>query len=115
MPVPVGDILSASDRGRPIAITAVATPGTQIHAAGASGFEEVYLFVTNRSSSTATITVEWGGTADSDHLVASWAIPANTPPYPLAVGQRVRGGLVIAAFSDTASAMNITGWVNKVV
>lgn len=115
MPVPTGDILSASDRGRPIAITATATPGTQVHAAGLTGFEEVYLFATNRSPNTATITVEWGGTADADHIVESWAIPGNTPPYPIAVGQRIRGGLVIAVFSNTASAINITGWVNKVI
>lgn len=115
MAIFTGAILSGSTNGKPIPVAATSTPGTTIHTAGSSGFDEVFLFAANVTGSAVAITLEWGGTSDpSDLLVKSYSIPANSPPVPLALGQRLSGGLVIKAFAGTASALNITGWVNQV-
>lgn len=105
----------AAAGGRLISIGATATPGTVIHTAvtGTSGFDELYVYAANVTASSATLTVEWGGTGNpADHLVHQYTIPPNSPPLPIVTGQRVNGGLVIAAFSGTANAITISGAVN---
>ena len=115
MPVFTGAVLSGSTNGRPIPVAAVATPGTTIHTAGATGYEEIYLWASNVTAIAATLTVEWGGVADpGDHLVKAYTIAANSLPIPIALGQRIQGSVVIRAFSGTASAINIAGFVNRV-
>lgn len=109
--------LSGSTSGKPIPVAATATPGTTLHTAisGSTGFDEVYLWAANVTAATATLTVEWGGVTDpGNHLVKTYSIPANSGPVPIAVGQVMNGGLVIAAFSGTASAINIVGYVNRI-
>lgn len=111
-------LLSGSTSGREIPVAAVATAGTLIHTAiaGASSFDEVYLWASNVTGAAATLTVEWGGVTDpGDHMVKSYSIPANSAPIPIATGQVLNGGLVVRAFSGTASAINIGGYVNRIV
>jgi len=110
-------LLSGSTSGRNIPIAATATPGTAIHTAiaGAAAFDEVYLWAANVTAAAATLTIEWGGVTDQgDHMVKSFSIPANSPPIPLITGQVLNGGLLIKAFSGTASAINVTGYVNRI-
>jgi len=115
MAVYSGSVLSGSTNGRPIPVVAVATPGTTIHTTGAAGYEELFLFASNVTAVAATLTVEFGDVGDpDDHLVKAYSIPANSPPVPIAVGQRLSGGVAVKAFSGTASAINITGWANLV-
>lgn len=112
-----GGPLSGSTNGRPIPIAATSTPGTLLHTAisGTGAFDEVYLFASNVTAAAATLTVEFGGTSDpGDHLVKAYSIPANSLGIPIAVGQRVQGGVAIRAFSGTASAINVTGHYNRV-
>lgn len=111
-----GSVFSGSTNGRPIPIAATATPGTTIHVVGAAGYEEFYLWVSNVTAAAALLTVEFGGVGDpGDHLVKAYSIAANSLPIPIAIGQRVAGGVTIRAFCPTASALNATGYVNKVV
>lgn len=115
MAVYTGAVLSGSTNGRPIPVAAVATPGTSLHVAGASGFDEIYLWASNVTTAAATLTIEWGGTSNpADHLVKAYSVPPNSIPIPIALGQRVTGSVTIRAFSNTASAINITGYVNQV-
>jgi hypothetical protein len=110
-------LLSGSTSGKPIPVAAIATLGTAIHTAiaGAAAFDEVYLWASNVTALTATLTIEWGGaTNPGDHMVKAVSIPANSPPIPIATGQVLNGGLAITAFSGTASAINITGYVNRI-
>ena len=110
-------LLSASTDGIPIPVVATATPGTPLHVSvtGTVGFDEVYMWASNVTASSATLTVEWGGTSDPGaHLVKSFSIPAYSLPIPIALGQVVNNGVTIAAFSGTASAINITGFVNRI-
>lgn len=110
-------LLSGSTSGREIPVAATATPGTLIHAAvaGAAAWDEIYLWASNVTGTAATLTIEWGGVSNpGDHLVKSYSIPANSPPIPIATGQVLNGGLSVRAFSDTPSAINLGGFVNRI-
>jgi len=110
-------LLSGSTNGRAIPVAATATPGTAIHTAvaGTASFDELYLWASNVTGSTATLTLEWGGVTDpGDHMVKQYSIPANSAPIPIATGQVLQNSLNVKAFSGTASAINITGYVNRI-
>lgn len=110
-------LLSGSTSGQPIPVAATATPGTLLHTAvaGSAAFDEIYLWASNVTAVTATLTVEWGGVADpASHIVKAYSIAANSAPQAIAVGQAVNGGLAVRAFSGTASAINVTGFVNRI-
>ena len=109
--------LSGSTQGKPIPVAAIATPGTLIHTAiaGTSSYDEVYLLVANLTGAAVTLTLEWGGVTDPDHLlVKQVSIPANSGPIPIAVGQILHNALVVRAFASSASALTITGWINRI-
>jgi hypothetical protein len=118
MPAPAtGNVLSGSTNGLPIIVVATATAGTLIHTAvaGTSGFDAIWLFASNVTAAPATLTIEWGGVAaPGSHLVNTYYLSPNSPPVPIAVGQRLMNGLIVRAFSGTASAINITGWYTRI-
>jgi hypothetical protein len=106
-------MLSGSSNGLPIPVAATATPGTLVHTAiaGTTSRDEIYLWVSNVTGSTATLTLEWGGTtAPTNHLVTAMSVPPNSPPIPIAPGVALRNSLNVRAFSGTASALNLTGY-----
>ena len=110
-------ILSGSTSGRVIPVAATATPGTLIHTAiaGAAAYDEIYLWVSNVTGSAATLTLEFGGVTDpGDHAVKALSVPANSGPVAVLVGQVLNGGLVLRAFSGTASALNVFGFANRI-
>jgi hypothetical protein len=110
-------LLSGSTSGLPIPVAATVTPGTLLHTAvaGASSFDEVYLWAANVTAVTATLTIEWGSVSDPGGLMTKgYILAANSLPTPIAVGQVVNGAVVIRAFSGTASAINVTGYVNRI-
>jgi hypothetical protein len=111
-------MLSGSTHGRAIPIAATATPGTLIHTATSDDkphvYDEVYLRASNVTGTAATLTLEWGGVGNpSDHVVKAYSIPANSQPVSILAGERLRNGLVIRAFSGTANAINVFGFVNR--
>lgn len=111
-------LLSGSTNGREIPVAATATPGTLIHTAvaGTTSFDEIYLWASNVTAAVATLTVEWGGVTDpGDHMVKTYSLPPNSPPIPIATGQVLQNALVVRAFSGTGSAINIGGFVNRIV
>jgi hypothetical protein len=110
-------LLSGSTSGKTIPVAATSTLGTAIHTAvaGASAFDELYLWASNVTALAATLTIEWGGAVDpTNHIVKAVSIPANSPPIPIVTGQVMNGGLAVTAFSGTASAINISGYVNRI-
>ena len=109
------ELLSGSTSGKPILISATATPGTLLHTAitGASSKDEVYLWFNNGSGSTVDVTVEWGGVSDpGDLLVKTYKLTGHTLEQ-IAFGQPINGGLVIRAFAATGSVVTCTGYVNR--
>lgn len=117
MPSYSRQLLSGSTNGRAIPALATATPGTLVHQALASavGYDEVYVWASNVTGAAATLTIEWGGVGDpTDHIVKNFSIPANSPPIPIVTGQVMQNGLNVRAFSSVASAINLTGYVNRI-
>ena len=109
--------LSGSTDGKPIPVVATATAGTLIHTAlaGTAGFDEVYLWVSNVTGSAATLTLEWGSATDpGGHLCKAVSIPANSAPVLVAAGNVLNNAAVVRAFSGTASALNCTGYINRI-
>lgn len=110
-------LLSGSVNGTPIPVAATTTPGTLIHTAvaGVTGFDEVYLWASNVTGASATLTIEFGGVTDpGSHLTKQVSIPANSGPVAMAVGQVLQNALIVRAFSGTANAINLTGYVNRI-
>lgn len=104
--------LSASAFGRPVPLGAGSTP---LHTAPALGVDEIYLVVNNVTAAVANLTVEFGGVTVADQVTASLPIPANSTGILVVQGQRIGGGLTVSAFSSVAAALNVTGWVNRIV
>jgi len=104
--------LSGSTSGKPVPVVATATLGTTLHTAGASGYDKVWLWASNVTAIAATLTIEWGGATDpGEHMVKAFSIPPNSLPIPIASGQIIRDSLLVTAFSGTASAINVSGYV----
>lgn len=110
-------LLSGSTNGRAIVLAATATPGTTFHTAiaGTTSFDEVYAWVNNVTNASSLLTIEWGGTGVANNVPFQLSIPAQSPPIPILTGQVMQNGLVIAGFSSVASALIITGYVNRIV
>ena len=111
-------LLSGSVNGQPIVVAATASPGTTVHTAvaGAQGnFDEVYIWAANVTGSAATLTIQWGGTTDPDSdACKAYSIPANSGLVQITAGQVLQNSLVIRAYSGTASAINLIGYVNRI-
>lgn len=110
-------ILSGSTNGRVVPVAATSTPGTTVHTsvAGSNDIDEIFLWASNVTGAAATLTVEYGGVTDpGDHLVKGYSIPANSLPVLIADGLQLQNSLVVRAFSDTGSAINISGYVNRI-
>jgi hypothetical protein len=116
MAVYTKEVLSGTPAdGRPIPVAATATPGTLIHTAHASAKDEIWLWVSNVTGGAATLTIEWGGVTDpGDHLVKALSIPANSSLVLVVPGIPLMNSKVVRAFSGTASALNINGFVNRI-
>ncbi len=109
--------LSGSTNGKPIVVVATATAGTTIHTAGSGtpNIAEIWLWVSNITGSAATLTLEWGGVTDPGQLlVKAYSIAANSGPILIAPGLPLNNGVVVGAFSGTASALNVSGFCNRI-
>lgn len=110
-------LLSGSTSGKPIPVAATASPGTLIHTgvSGSTDFDELWLWVSNVTGTSATLTLQWGGTTDpGDMTVKAYSIAPNSAPIAIASGLALNGGLVVRAFSGTGSALNIYGYANRI-
>ena len=107
--------LSESTNGRPIKVVAVATAGTTIHTAvaGASDFDEVWLWCVNTDAVTRLLTIEFGGVSDPDDLIEV-NVPAQSGLVLVVPGLVLQNGLVIGAFASAANVLIITGFVNRI-
>lgn len=107
-------VLSFSTSGRPIAVAATASAGTQIHTAqsGSTGVDVVTIYATNIDTVARTLTIQWGGTGTSDQL-GPITIGANRGAVLVADRQFLQGGLTIRAYADVANVINLTGGVSR--
>lgn len=106
--------ISTSTNGRPVAVAATSSPGTDIHVApaGTTTVDLLYLEVTNTDTVSRTVTLQWGGTGAADQ-VGPVSLSANAGPALIASGRAINNGLTVKAYSDSANKINITGRVSR--
>ena len=104
---------SASVNGRPVGVSATASPGTTIHTAvtGNVHMDEVYLYLTNNSVSAVSATIEQGGFSGFNNLTLS--IPPLSGSVLALPGIPMNGGLDISIFASASGSINATGFINR--
>lgn len=109
--------LSGSTDGRPISVTATASPGTLVHTAVAGTttgtYDEVWLWAANTSTTPTKLTIEFGGTSASDQIEVT--IGAEQGLTLVIPGLPLQNGSVVRAFAATGSVISISGYVNAIV
>jgi len=109
-----GDItpgfLSESTNGRNILVTATSSPGTLLHtcASGTDQIEAITIQANNKSGSTVTLTVQWGGTTDPDDAITI-DVPSGRGPIVVCDRMRLNNSLSVRAYASTGSAVAIYG------
>jgi hypothetical protein len=111
--------LSGSTNGRGIAISNTATAGNTIHATGTSSstLDEIWLYAMNVHSASVLLTIEFGGATTTSDLIQ---VPVSAQSgLTLVVPGLVLSGTgsaatTVAAFANTASKIEIFGFVNRI-
>lgn len=106
--------LSGSTNGRGILVSASASPGTIVHTAvsGTSSFDEVWIYAMNTASATASLDIEYGGTATQDLIELN--IPGESGLVLVVPGLYLNNSQVVRAFASSTTTVSIHGYVNRV-
>lgn len=108
--------LSASTNGRQIEVTSTTSSGANLIHTSVSGtvsIDSITLVANNTSASSVDLTIEYGGTGQSDLMV--FALEAKETQKILLLNFRLNNGLTINAFAGTGNVINIYGHVNRMV
>lgn len=111
------NILSGSTHGRPLALAADSGNFTAVHTGPTTAADliEIYLYLSNISTSQEIVTIAIGGTADGDKIKVK--VPAESTVLALP-GITIKGdggsGVAITAASTTAAKVNATGYINLI-
>ena len=112
MPITKQELSGAAD-GTGVSVVATSSPGTTIHAADASAYDEIYLWANNSSTSPVKLTIEWGGTDDPEDLIEVTLLPENGLEL-VVPGLILTNSLTVAAFAGTTDVIGIKGYVNRI-
>lgn len=105
-------LLSGSTSGKPIAVAATATAGTTIHTAHATALDEVWLYAVNTSTSSVKLTIEFGGTTNTENIELT--ITGESGLVLVIPGLPITGSNVVRAFAGTTNVISISGYVNRI-
>ena len=111
------NILSGSTNGRPLALAADSGTYTTVHTGPTTAADHIELFVylSNISTSQEIVTIAIGGTADGDKIKIK--VPPESTVLALP-GITIKGdggsGIAITAASTTAGKVNATGYTNLI-
>lgn len=107
------EFLTGSADGTPVALSATSNT-TTLHTVPnltPDVVDEVWLWVSNYSSATRTVTIEFGSTTSTENIditVAAGTVVLAIPGIPLAET------LVVTAFADVANNVSAFGYVNRI-
>ena len=106
---------SGSTSGGGIKVVATATAGTLFHTAvaGATSFDEVWLYLYNSDAVARLVTVEFGGATVPDQNVIQTVQP-RTGLVCAIPGLVLNGGLTVKAFADAANVVTMSGFINRI-
>lgn len=85
-------------------IVATATPGTELHAAGALRDQMIRIRCCNTHSAAVKVTLEWGGATSPDDVI-TYSITNDTGDVVVAEWTRLPRGLAVSAFAAVASVV----------
>ena len=111
-------LLSGSTDGKSVMIAATASPGTIVHTGPTdpTTIDEIWLYGVGSSGTDMPVTLEWGGVATpNDHI--AYTVTSQTGLHLLAPGIPLKGNstpLIIRAFTNGASHVNLYGYVNTI-
>jgi len=105
-------LLSGSTSGKPIAVAAVATPGTIMHTAHATSLDEVWLYAVNTSGTSVKLTIEFGGVTNTENIELT--ITGESGLVLVIPGLIMTGSNVIRAFAGTTNVISVSGYVNRI-
>ena len=104
------NFLSSSTNGKPIAITAISLGSAQlIHQVPATSIDELWLYAYNSNDTDYPITITIDGTNYTE-----LSVPSKSGVVLICPGQLVNQTMQIKAFSSIASAIYLSGWVNRI-
>lgn len=110
-------LLSGSTNGKSIKVAATSSPGTTIHTAtsatGTAGYDEIWLWATNTSTSAVKLTIQFGGTTAVDDDI-EMTIPGEAGPVQIIDGWLLQNSLLVRAFAATTNVITINGYVNNI-
>ena len=114
-------LFSGSTQGKAIKVAATTSgsAGTTIHATGTSAttIDEVWLYAYNSSSSSVTLTIQWGGVTAVDNEI-KLAIPSTSGLTLVIPGLILTGtgsaANTIAAYAGTTNVITVSGYVNRI-
>ena len=107
------ELLSGSSNGRQILITTTATPGDVIHTAHATLRDEIFIWVSNTTTSPVKLTIEWGGVTVPNDLLEQ-TIPPEAGDLLIIAGKVLTGSVICRAFAATANVLVASGYVNRI-
>jgi len=116
---------SAGLIGGPIAIVASGTDGSEVtgtllHTATnvVDERDEVFLYVSNETAQSGTVTVQIGGTTPNQHDTGAQGVESRQGWVQVLPGFTVASGAEIRAYGDfdmvTVTGLRATGWVNRI-
>lgn len=107
---------SASTDGRPVLVTATATPGTLVHTAVASltvgKYDEIWLWLANNNTADVQVTVEYGDAATSCNII--YTVTAKDGLKCVLPGLVLQNNNTLRIFAATGSVISAFGFVNQV-
>lgn len=107
------EILSGSTDGKPIKISATASPGTAVHTANATAKDEVWIFATNTDSVSRELTIQFGDTTSPDSEITV-GIPSKEGLTIVVPGCILTNSAAVTAFASQADIINVVGYVNRI-
>jgi hypothetical protein len=104
--------LSGSTSGRPIAVSASASPGTVIHTSASASLDEIWIYAVNSSTTSVKLTLEYGGTSTADQIEIT--ITGESGLTLIVPGLILTGSNIVRAFAATANVIALSGYVNRI-
>ena len=108
-------LLSGSISGQPIPINAISSStANPLHTSvvGSSSFDEIYIYATNTSAFSTTLTICWGGTGSFNQLPIG--VGASSGRVCICDGMLLNGGLTVYAYASVSGSILIDGFVNRI-
>lgn len=111
--------LSQGSFGGSVTVSASAAPYTLIHTTGTStsSIDEVYIYASNSSTADSNLTLYWGSSAVRDNIltvnVQAYGGVTLLIPGLILTGNGTTGSSIFTT-TTFSSAVNITGYVNRI-